>query len=1103
MFDRNSSIRDARSVQARRRGRRALRLVAERLEERTLLATITVTSGDDSGAGSLREAILAANATPGADLIAFDIGGGGHQVITLASPLPVVTDTATIDGTTQPGYAGAPLVEIDGNHLATDGLLHLAADGSAVKSLVVNNVDGVAIWPQCANFVIQGCYIGTDATGTMARPALIGIEVYQGSGLIGGSGQGEGNLVSGNEVGIQIDDTSPVVIAGNRIGTTADGMAGAVPNTTGIYGFAAAGTATVGGAATGAGNLISGNTFGIRGERLVVQGNRIGTNAQGTAAIANFVGVSANHSLIGGTEPGARNLISGNTGDGLRCEFSVVQGNFIGTDATGSMALVPGTNSTGIFADHSTIGGTTPEARNVISGNGNGLYRGANLIQGNFIGTDVTGEAAVPNFFGIFEPTGATIGGTEPGAGNLISGNRTGIGFYATGSLIQGNRIGTNQDGTRAIRNDFGIGQPRENNTIGGTTPDAANVIAGNGVGIYIIGNGTPTPRPNTIQGNFVGTDPTGTVPLGNDWGVYVSDGASDVLVGGATTGAGNVIAFNYTGVVVGDSAGGGGRRNSILGNSIRDNEGLGVDLGRDGATPNGSHTGQAGGPNGWQHFPVLASAYAGPVTYVVGSLDSTPNSTFTIEFFANPAPHSTGYGEGRNYLGWAVVTTDPDGLATFQVAGLAGTTPGQYVSATATLTTLDAGGHPTYLDTSEFAANVVVTRAPTTTVVIPSITDPLFGVETVTFTATVGTIIPGLGTPTGSVQFAVDGIAIGVPVLLVGGVAGYTTADLTVGDRTITATYGGDPTFLPSDVAATVHVIPPSSLSGVVFEDFNNDGLVDFGEGFLADVPVHLTGIDDRGAAVDQWEATDSDGAYIFRHLRPGCYTITETQPVGYTQGKNEIGTGGGTVALDQFDVCLAAGLDALNYNYGERPASTGAVGQGQSAGIGFWNNKHGQALIKALNGGATSTQLGDWLAATFPNMFGAHAGPNNLHGLSNAGVAAFFQGRFVLKGEKLDAQVLATALAVYVTNPTLNPTGAGAEHGFVIAGDGLGTATFDVGVNGEAFGVANGTTMTVMDLLFAAEAQAVDGILYAGNAARRSKANKVFGAINQAGQI
>jgi len=294
---------------------------------------------------------------------------------------------------------------------------------------------------------------------------------------------------------------------------------------------------------------------------------------------------------------------------------------------------------------------------------------------------------------------------------------------------------------------------------------------------------------------------------------------------------------------------------------------------------------------------------------------------------------------------------------------------------------------------------------------------------------------------------------------------------------------------------------ITPASLSGTVFEDFNNDGQVDFGEEGISGVSITLTGTDDLGHAVNLSQTTDGDGAYIFQNLRPGSYTLTETQPAGFTQGINSIGSAGGTQALDQFFVQLAQGVDGLNYNFGERPVATGTVQQGQTAGIGFWNNKNGQALILALNGG-TGHQLGDWLAATLVNLYGANSA-NDLAGTSNAYVAALFQKDFVKKGQKLDAQVLATALSVYATNATLDDTQVAAAYGFAVRGDGLGTATVNVGSSGGAFGVANNTTMTVLDLLLAADAQAVNGLLYNGIVTLRNEANNVFSALNQAGAI
>jgi|GEM_PF-5973545 len=304
---------------------------------------------------------------------------------------------------------------------------------------------------------------------------------------------------------------------------------------------------------------------------------------------------------------------------------------------------------------------------------------------------------------------------------------------------------------------------------------------------------------------------------------------------------------------------------------------------------------------------------------------------------------------------------------------------------------------------------------------------------------------------------------------------------------------------------------LAPDSLSGIAFEDFNDDGQVDFGEHGIAGVAVTLTGTDFLGNAVNVPATTDSDGAYIFANLLPGNYTIREAQPTGYLQGIDSIGTAGGSLSpTDQFFVQLAqdqSGVNGLNYNFGEQPTATGSVKKGQTAGIGFWNNKNGQALIKALpvvtNTDGSVTSVGNWLAATLPHMFGADAGNNDLTGKSNAFVAALFQQDFLLKGVKLDAQVLATALSVYATNATLDSTGVAAKYGFTVSGDGLGTAAVNVGTNGDAFGVANNSTLTVIDLLLATDAQAVNGLLYNGNTTKRNEANTVFSALNQAGGI
>jgi hypothetical protein len=432
--------------------------------------------------------------------------------------------------------------------------------------------------------------------------------------------------------------------------------------------------------------------------------------------------------------------------------------------------------------------------------------------------------------------------------------------------------------------------------------------------------------------------------------------------------------------------------------------------------------------------------------------------------------------------------------------------------TASVTTAALSVGAHTitaTYRGGTGFACSSgslgqTVNPDGTTTTLTASDSLPLSDAS-LTFTATVTANVPGGGTPTGTVDFVdtTAGSDLGSSTL-VNGVATLNVGALAAGSHALTATYSGDGNFLGSAGTASVTALAPASLSGTVFADFNDDGQVDFGENGIAGVPMTLTGTDDLNHTVSLAQNTDGDGAFVFLHLRPGSYFLTEaSQPAGFTQGINSVGTAGGSLAAaDQFSLQLVAGVNGLNYNYGEQPAPDGRIQRGQAASISFWNNRRGQALIRALNGG-TGTQLADWLAATLPSTFGARAGGHNLAGKNNAFVAALLQQDFVVKGIRLDAQVLATALSVYVTNATLDDTGVGTHYGFTVSGDGVGTATVNVGCNGDAFGVANHTTMRVLDLLLAADAQAVDGLLYNGNVTRRKEANDLFSAVNQAGHI
>lgn len=267
----------------------------------------------------------------------------------------------------------------------------------------------------------------------------------------------------------------------------------------------------------------------------------------------------------------------------------------------------------------------------------------------------------------------------------------------AGGNVIQGNHIGTNFSGTTALPNGGdGIEITTANNTIGGTTPGSHNVISGNGQnGIWINGFGASG---NTIQGNYIGTDASGSLVLGNvSAGIRITNGSGNI-VGGTVGGAGNTIANNQDAGVAVEQ----GSQNTIRGNANYDNVGLGIDLGADGVTANDAGDGDTGG-NELQNYPSLDAGIvtASEIT-IGGTINSTPNTTLEIDFYASTVGDPSGYGEGEFYVGSESVTTDGAGNASF-LTTFTGVTisAGDEISATAT----DPFGN-----TSEFSQNVAAT---------------------------------------------------------------------------------------------------------------------------------------------------------------------------------------------------------------------------------------------------------------------------------------------------------------------------------------------------------------------------------------------------------
>ena len=567
-----------------------------------------VTNTNDSGAGSLRQAILDANATPSADSVIFDIPGEGARTINLLSELPVVSAAGgpiEIDGTTQSGFTGAPIVALRGS-AAGEGAhgLILSGGSSLVRGLQLGGFGGYGmLLTTGGSNRIFGNYIGTDISGNEpSGNALDSVRIQDSpNNIIGGTVTTPGGPCTGhcnvivatatNTNGVTVDGVAAGgnQILGNFIGINAAGNAGlGGPATFGVMVFGAANVVIGDGTAAGR-NVVSGNNVGIQvaATSTSIKGNYIGTNAAGTAAIVNSVGgfnnVNFGIQTAGGGHVIEGNVVSGN-GTGISIVNSTtpvtVRGNYIGLDAAGTVA-VPNIN--GVLLTNNShdniVGGATAEERNVISGNAqHGVILSldanttGNRIIGNYIGTNPAGDAAIGNGgIGVVVNgvPGNFIGGIEPGEGNVISGNATGIEIHggSTGTLVRGNIVGLNASGTDVLGNSSGVAihSGATNNVVGGTVPEARNVITANIDGVVLAGNGTTG---NSVRGNYIGTNPAGTAVLGEGtWGILIIDNAANNTIGGVQLGAGNVISgFSQAGIAFSNGATGNVAQGNLVG---------------------------------------------------------------------------------------------------------------------------------------------------------------------------------------------------------------------------------------------------------------------------------------------------------------------------------------------------------------------------------------------------------------------------------------------------------------------------------------------------------------------------------------------------------
>ncbi len=318
-------------------------------------------------------------------------------------------------------------------------------------------------------------------------------------------------------------------------------------------------------------------------------------------------------------------------------------------------------------------------------------------------GTTQPGFAGTPVIELTGISTGSSVNGlTVDGTGSTIRGlmvHRFGLSGIALagggGHTLEGNIIGTDVFGTSGLGNGVdGIEVFSDNNTIGGLTAAQRNIIASNSDdGIDIDGR-----TGNVILGNYIGTDLTGTLALGNSSDGILINNASNNTIGGTAAGAGNVIAHNAAVGV--NLLGSGGTGNRIQGNSIYSNGSLGIDLDGDGVTTNDGGDSDTGS-NNLQNYPTLTAARTddfGTIS-VSGTLNSMASATFRVEFFASSAVDGSGHGEGQRYLGFATVNTDSSGNASFSQTLSSSVTAGEFITATAMNS---ATG-----DTSEFSSSV------------------------------------------------------------------------------------------------------------------------------------------------------------------------------------------------------------------------------------------------------------------------------------------------------------------------------------------------------------------------------------------------------------
>jgi Periplasmic copper-binding protein (NosD) len=643
-------------------------------------AAINVTSSANAGAGTLRSAINQANAGAGLSVIHFNLPAAG-TTITPAFDLSAFTAPVILDGYSQPGAAGQPVVTIDA--VNTTRALELATDDSVIQGVVVNESSGAAaadgIQVTGDSNSLKGNYIGTDAAGASlgfwnltTGVAITGDQNLVAAGVIAES-NGDGVAIAGDEN----------VVLGNRLGLPFGGGLGNSGNGLSITGnHNRVGDATVAGRNVIAENNADG--VAIAGNQNRVEGNYVGvdeTGATGPGNVGDGVSITGNQNLATG------NVSSRNNGAGVLVDgtSNTITFNAIGTDAGMTVDLG---NSDGVVVDGNSnlVGGTGDGARNVISGNSNaGVEVTAgqnNRVQGNRIGTDGVGGAALPNDEGVLVNSSFNV--IED---NLLSGNSVaGVKFDADGfgppinNIVEDNVIGLDAGATVAVPNETGvIVEDAHLNAI------IDNTISGNeDDGVLIEPVDLANADSNWLTGNTIEDNGLSGVRI---------DGGDDNDVGQPDDERNTIAGNGDDGVTVAT-----GQDNSIANNSIHDNDDLGIDLAADGRTFNDGLLDPDAGPNGLQNHPTITGRALvfewsdDPFPFLISksrvswALRSAASTDYRLEFYVSNGCDASGRGEAPDLVATRDVTTDANGLheGSLDLDLLA---PGETVAATATVT--------------------------------------------------------------------------------------------------------------------------------------------------------------------------------------------------------------------------------------------------------------------------------------------------------------------------------------------------------------------------------------------------------------------------------